>query len=341
MRYPDFLKPGGRIGFIAPSFGCTGEYYGTLFDASVTWFQKEGFEIVEGPNCRVDLGIGKSNTPELCAAEINDFFTNDRSDVIISCGGGETMCEDLTFVDFEAIKQAKPHWYLGYSDNTNLTFTLPVLCDTAAVYGPCAPKFGMNPQHECLGDTLQLLMGQNLTVHNYAKWERESDPEKEDATAPWNTTEDFNAKISGGTEEAKMHGRLLGGCLDCLGILCGTKYDKVKEFNEKYKADGILWFLESCDLNPLSVRRTLWQLKEAGWFDSASGFLFGRPYHYGEEMFGMDMETAITGILGEFGVPIVMDLDIGHLPPQMPLISGALADVTATRHEVEITMNLK
>lgn len=44
------------------------------------------------------------------------------------------MCETMNFVDFEKIKSAAPKWYMGYSDNTNFTFLLSTICDTAAVY---------------------------------------------------------------------------------------------------------------------------------------------------------------------------------------------------------------
>ena len=32
MRFPDFLKPNGTIGFAAPSFGCAIEPYRSAFD---------------------------------------------------------------------------------------------------------------------------------------------------------------------------------------------------------------------------------------------------------------------------------------------------------------------
>ena len=40
-------------------------------------------------------------------------------------------------------------------------------------------------------------------------------------------------------------GRLLGGCMDCLVNLLGTRYDKVTEFTQRYRDDGIIWFLEA------------------------------------------------------------------------------------------------
>ena len=34
--------------------------------------------------------------------------------------------------------------------------------------------------------------------------------------------------------------------------LLGTSFDHVREFNERYSDDGIIWFLEACDLNAVS-----------------------------------------------------------------------------------------
>ena len=328
MRYPDFLAPGGRIGFIAPSFGCSIEPYRSAFDAALALFQDEGYTTVLGPNCYEDKGTGKSNTPEACGAEINDFFLQDRADVIISCGGGETMCEDLPFVDFEGIRTARPHWYLGYSDNTNLTFTLPTLCDTAALYGPCAASFGLQPLHASVRNAFAVLTGSKADFANYEGWEKESLKDEAHPFAPYNITEPYGMTVAGGGE-ARFEGRLIGGCLDCLVNLCGTRFDKTADFAERYKGDGIIWFLEACDLSAMSFRRALWQLREAGWFKHASGFILGRPMHYGEDFMGMSFDDAAREILGSLGAPILLNADLGHLPPMLPFVSGALAKVQA------------
>ena len=124
--------------------------------------------------------------------------------------------------------------------------------------------------------------------------------------------------------------------MDILQMFPGTSYDKVKEFNEKYKEDGIIWFLEACDLNLMSIRRALWQYKEAGWFEHVKGFLIGRPLCMGQEMFGIDQYRAVTDLLSEYNVPIIMDLDIGHLSPMMPIICGGTAKVSVKGNDVKI-----
>ena len=342
MRYPEFLKDNGRIGTVAPSFGCNTEPYASLFDEALRRFKEKGYTIIEGPNSRLGCGIGKSNIPEKCGAEINDFFTNDRCDVIISCGGGETMCEDLSFVDFEAIAKAEPKWFMGYSDNTNLILTLPTLCDTAAIYGPNISSFGQRPWHQSIEDALSLLRGEYLTVRSYEKWEKESSDD--DPYAPYNCTEDSCMKLAGsasGSELAAFSGRLLGGCLDCLSLLCGTRFDRVKDYARRYKEDGIVWFLESCDLSSIANRRALWGLKEAGWFENANGFIIGRPYMIDDASFGLTQEQAFADALAGFNVPVVLNADIGHLPPQMPVIAGALANVSAGQGRLVIEHILK
>ena len=124
--------------------------------------------------------------------------------------------------------------------------------------------------------------------------------------------------------------------MDCLVTLLGTEYDKTKEFAERYKEDGIIWFLEACDLNIMSIRRAIWQMKNAGWFSYVKGFLIGRPLCYGEEMFGIDQYRAVTDLLADYQVPILMDLDIGHLSPMMPVVSGALAEINAVENSLDI-----
>ncbi len=347
MRYPDFLKQSGTIGFVAPAFGCNIEPYKSAFDHAKEKFGRMGYRLEEGPNCRVGEGIGISNTPEKCGQELNDFFSKKDVDCLLSCGGGELMCEDVPYIDFEAIKKQKAKWYMGYSDNTNMTFLLTTLCDTAAIYGPCAPAFGMEPWHPAIHDAFRILTGETLTLQGYDKWEKESKKDEEHPLVPYNTTEPVVRKCYRGglllpeEESVCVEGRLLGGCMDCLSNLTGTKYDKVSDFAEHYSQDGILWFLESCDLNVFGIRRALWQFEQAGWFRHVKGFLIGRPLCFGQEMMGLDAYEAVIGILGKYKVPILMDVDLGHLPPMMPLITGSVARVSASARKMQVEMQLR
>lgn len=341
MRYPNSLKPHGTIGFVAPSFGCNIEPYKSAFRSALKNFETMGYSLDLGPNCYEGSGVGISNAPDKCARELMEYYCSDSNDVLISCGGGELMCEILNDLDFEAIKEAPAKWFMGYSDNTNMTFLLTTMCDTASIYGPCAPAFGMMPWHPAIEDAFSILTGRKKEVTNYDKWEKESLKDEEHPFEPYNVTEETKLHIfsEGDNRSAHFRGRLVGGCMDCLVNLLGTKFDHVASFNEKYKEDGVIWFLESCDLNVMAIRRAVWQMDNAGWFSNVKGFLIGRPLVFGQELFGLDHYHAVYDILSQYHVPVIMDADIGHLAPMMPLVCGSMAQVEAVDGALKVQMD--
>jgi muramoyltetrapeptide carboxypeptidase LdcA involved in peptidoglycan recycling len=127
-------------------------------------------------------------------------------------------------------------------------------------------------------------------------------------------------------KELTIRGRALGGCLDVILNLAGTRFDKTKDFISRYAQDGICWFLESFDLYSETLVRGLWQLKEAGWFEHATGFVFGRPAFFDTDS-DTTYEETILSVLGELKLPIILEADIGHKPPQFTMINGAIANI--------------
>lgn len=340
MRYGKSLPDHGTIGFVAPSFGCASEPYKTQFLNAQEKWKAMGYQLDLGPNCYAQDGLGISSTPEACGRELTAYYVKPDNDCLISCGGGELMCEILDYVDFDTIRRADPKWFMGYSDNTNMTYLLATLCDTASVYGPCAGSFGMEPWHQSLKDAMDILTGRTNRVRGYELWEKEALKCEDKPLLPYHVTEPRALKKYP-DQDSEFCGRLLGGCMDCLINLVGTKYDKTAEFAGRYQEDGIIWFLEACDLNVMSIRRAMWQMEHAGWFQHVKGFLIGRPYHYGEEIMGLDAYQAVLEIAGKKNVPVVMDVDLGHLPPMMPVVVGSLGHVKVTGNEIEIQMDYK
>ena len=339
MKFANFLPPKGTIGFVSPSFGCATSPYREAFANALEKWGAMGYSCKIGPNCYACDGVGISSTPQNCAAELMKFYLDPACDCLLSCGGGELMCEILEYLDFPALAAAKPKWYMGYSYNTHFTHLLATLCDTASVYGPCAPAFGMEPWHPSLQDAFDLLCGRKNRVEGYPLWEKESLKNEENPLVPYHVTEPrILTKVP--DCDLSFSGRLLGGCMDCLINMAGTRFDKTAAFAEKYREDGIVWFLEACDLNVFSIRRAMWQLEQAGWFSHVSGFLIGRPLN-GQEMMGLDARHAVLEVALRHNVPVVMDVDLGHLPPMMPLIVGSLARVLCVGNQISIEMKLQ
>ncbi len=348
MRYPDFLPEGGAIGLPAPSFGGAFYPYKERLEHAIEKMQGMGYRMKPGPNAFASCGVGISNTPENCALELMEMYEDPGTDALISCGGGELMCEILEYMDFDRIRQAKPKLFMGYSDNTNFIYPLLTLCDVASVYGPCAGDLGMEPWHESIHQCFDLFRGKIDRVHSYPCFQ--PDDQKPECLE---CTNDICPTVHGiydGSElirdarewtgHLEMQGRMIGGCLDCLVNLVGTPYDGTKRFLGRYREDGFLWFLEACDLNVFSIRRAMWELDRAGWFDHVKGFVFGRPLNGGEIM-GLDAFEAVLPVVRKHNVPAVFQADFGHIDPPMPLLMGSMATVTEKGNDLSILMERK
>ncbi len=74
------------------------------------------------------------------------------------------------------------------------------------------------------------------------------------------------------------------------------------------------------------IYRTLWQMRESGWFKYCNGIIIGRPDGYKDKR-DFALTDALRQGIGELDVLILYDADIGHIPPQMQIINGALGEV--------------
>jgi muramoyltetrapeptide carboxypeptidase LdcA involved in peptidoglycan recycling len=349
MRIPKFIKPGDTIGFVAPSYGIGTEPYITRFNEAVRKIRERGYRVKTCPSVFKSDGIGISTDPGDAAEDLVRMYLDDEVDAVISVGGGELMCETISHVNFSLFRDAEPKWYLGYSDNTNFLFPNLVLNDIPGIYGPCASGFGK--RWEATEEfTFALLEGRDLTVKGFDRFVHpdhvSDDPLEDYCLTEEKVLSSFRYDEAQGRsvrtdaeEEIVLKGILAGGCLDILEILSGTRFDDVKGFNERHP--DVIWIMEACDLKPMDIRRTLWHLKQQGWFDSAKGFLFGRPLAaFYEDQLGVDRFNACTDVLSDLNVPIILDADIGHIDPMMPVILGSNAVVKVQGNDISIEMSL-
>ena len=253
------------------------------------------------------------------------------------------MCETISEVDFEKISTLPPKWFMGYSDNTNFIFPLVTQYETAAIYGQNFTGFGKKWERAEL-EAESLLRGTNFLVKGYSHFQSPDVSENENvyilnqkSTRKAYTVK--NGKLSQLSEDESLSfdGILVGGCLDVLSNLCGTRFDSVKEFNKKY--DKVIWVLEACDLSILDIRRAFWHLQESHWFKNASGFVIGRPLaSYNQNCMGLDRFSALKEPLEKCNVPVIFDADIGHIDPIMPIIMGSFANVLFSKDDFSINM---
>ena len=65
-------------------------------------------------------------------------------------------------------------------------------------------------------------------------------------------------------------------------------------------------------------------------YSSVKGFVILEPNGY-----------AVMGVIGKYNVPVIMDADIGHLPPSMPVVSGSYAKVNVKADDITIEYQFK
>lgn len=340
MQYFNFLKSGDEISVIAPSMGCGSEGdRKTRCTSAINKFSKKGFKINVDELCYKDNEFARSAPASVRAESFENAFLDDNKKAIIPVTGGEFELEILPYINFNKIKKAPNKIFQGMSDNTCLSFLLPTLCDKASIYGCNFGSFGIKNWHKSLTQNFNFLLGQSEEQQSFKKIEPKERVENYYLRTSYNLTENSCPQILSGEKDVKFSGRIIGGCLDVLSHICGTKFDNVKNFVKKYSGDGIIWFFESCDLSVLEQSRCIWKLKNAGWFEGAVGFLIGRPLHT-ESALGCDYKMCNYENLKSFNVPIVIDLDIGHTNPTWYIVNGAVAHFEANNKGAKINFEL-
>lgn len=327
MLFPKFLKPNDTIGITAPSQGVGKDI--ASFEKSLKTLTNRGYKIKETSSVR---NAGKvSTSKEKRAKELEELIIDPEVSFIMCASGGDFLLDMLPYVNWELIQQ-NPKWIMGYSDPTSLLYIITTKLDIATIYGCNAGSFDQTNLHESLKNNLEIISGnivKQTSFEFYQKdWLEETDGYHLTEPIYWETI----------NQEVDVQGRIIGGCLDCLKDIIGTAYDSTKEFLEKYQSDGVIWYFDIFSLSAEEFYRTLWQMKEAGWFNTTKGIIVGRvaiPSCFYQDF---SYQTALKEIFPT--LPIIFNADIGHIPPKMTIINGSLAHITAKNGKGAITQTL-
>ncbi len=324
MIFPKFLKEGDKIGVTALSNGCSKDVDITRFNNGKNKLESKGFPVVFTDNVFTADDKGRSSDGKTRAKEFESLIKDEKVKAIISAKGGDYLCEMLEYVDFEAVKK-NPKWIQGFSDNTGVLFPLTTKYDIATIYGNNFGDFGMEPWQECVESSLDMLCGKKQRQDSFIYHESEFH-DHISGLEGYFPDEKVCWKNARGEEKIEVKGRIIGGCLDVLLNLIGTKYEDALGFCERYKNDGIIWYLESFALGSEALMMGLWQLKTIGWFKYAKAIVFGRPMFY-ESFSETSYHEAVMTRLADLDIAIILDADIGHKGPQFSIVNGAMATI--------------
>lgn len=210
---------------------------------------------------------------------------------------------------------------------------MTLLCDIATIHGSNFMNMGYKSIHTSDLFVFEAMKKTEITQNNfefYGKFNSWNDVRDEayllDKENIWKSLSNNNIQFEG---------RIIGGCLDVICKLIGTPFAPVNSFIEKYKKDGFIWTIESCEMNAADIYRTLWQMKECGWFNYCNGVLVGRLDGY-KDTWDFTLKDALVEVFEKINIPVIYDADIGHIPPQIQLVNGAYAKVKYENNKCEI-----
>ena len=323
IKYPQLIKP-VKMGVTAPSSGLHIDEH-ELLEKAVYKMGERGYDVTIGQTCWSQYK-GKSAPAKTRAMELNTMLQDDAIQLIIPPWGGELLIEILEYIDFESIQ---PKWLLGYSDTSLLLLAITLKTGIATAHGTNLVDLRGKISDETTAmweKVLFMKKGEEITQYPSKKYQRNWQWDFE-SDYLFHFTETTNWKTIS-NEPMHIKGRLLGGCIDVIRHLIGTPFGEVQLFQQKIiNNDPIIWYFENCELSVTDIRRTLVQMRLAGWFEHCSGILFGRSAMNDDVKNDYHIVDVYMELAEELGLPIVYDIDCGHLPPQLTFINGAYAEI--------------
>jgi muramoyltetrapeptide carboxypeptidase LdcA involved in peptidoglycan recycling len=333
LRFPAPLRPGDRIGVTAPSAGVGGAAVARI-DFAVAWLRARGFEVVVGECMSAERWV--SAPKERRAAELTAMLTDPAIRAVVPpWGGAGTALDLLDQLHYETIAAAEPTWVVGYSDSATWMVPLTLRAGLATLHGdnladtPYAAPAGLAHWLDLAAATAPVTQRDSGVVKDW--WPFAEDPEatrwKDVGTGTWSLH---------GAERLDVSGRLIGGCTEMMAGIAGTAYGDVRSFGAEH--GPLVLYVEAADAEAFDICRHLHTLRYAGWFDHAVAVLVGRTgAPDSTDDGGLTQRDAVLDALGVLGTPIVLDVEIGHVPPHLPLLNGALARVVVDGDRREIT----
>ncbi len=302
-----------KVGIISPSAGIMG-LYPKRAERGLQWLQRQGWEAFLGKHAMERLDY-ISSSPEDRVADIHRFLDSDI-DVIMASIGGYNSNQLLPLLDYDKISSANKI-FCGYSDVTALLLAAAIKGGSRCIYGPTfLPEICEypHPHIDTIDCLKQVLSGKRFTytcpqetVSEYIDWAEEE---------TGNCREKNRATNYGWAvlQKGCASGPIWGGNLQTLLWILGTEYFPTSTL------DGAIFFIEDLEENPAVMDAMFHSLRLRGVFERISGLILGR---FATRELTKKMTRLIPTVVNRPDIPIIYDVDIGHVSPMLSIPLGA------------------
>ncbi len=299
---PNHLKPGDRIGIVAPSAPVTAEVE-EKFNSGIAYLHGLGFEVSLGRYV-YSTSWGQGASPQEKAADINEMFADSSIQAILCAQGGENANACLPYLDYSLI-QKTPKIFVGISDITVLLNALH-------------QKTGLITFH---GNDVIWGFGRKPKSYDREEWISRLSEGKIGLVRA------FGERVT--IRRGSATGKLMGGNLHCLLKLAGTPYFP--------RLEGTILFLEALSISLESCEAYFQQLDQMGVLKSLQGVVIG--YIHGLQKDGgarSGMEDVLARVSETYAFPILKVNDFGHNCANTVIPVGGRVHLDADAQTIEI-----
>lgn len=300
------LRKDDKIGIISPSEPVA---YKKEFLRGIETLKKIGFSVVLGKNVFKKYGAYMAGRPEERALDLNAMLQNPEIRGIFCSHGGFSSNQILELINYDIVKK-NPKVFMGFSD-------ISVLLN--AIY----KKTGLITFH---GQNVQFgfsrgFSGKYKYTYEYFK-KILMDPKPAGPLKNWKEPLEILRK-------GKASGNLIGGNLESLMTLIGTKYEpdwknKILFWEEYQKTDEDIDFY-------------LTHLKLCGALSKISGMVIGRLTEIKKAKLSpkpiasLSINEIILNSCRGYKFPIIKNITAGHDYPQLTLAIGAKTTIDTSK----------
>ena len=327
---PAPLQQGDTIRVISPSwFG--GETFTPRAMRGVALLESLGFRVEIGEHAFGNRGH-VSGTVEERLHDLHDAFSNPRVKMVLATIGGTHAADLLPHIDFDLVR-ANPKIFMGFSDNTILHTAFRVEAGLATLYGPgLLTDWAEHPQmpQEALEAALHLMtsiepLGElpqpTWWTDEFLDWESGEDtrrPRKRTSNDGWKWIRERNAT-----------GRTIGGCLETLQHLRGTRW--WPDFT------GTILCIETSEEcpGPESFDIMFGDYERMGVLDQIAGLLVARPYGFDSSQHERFIQY-LSERAAPYSFPVVANMDFGHTTPMITMPLGVQVSIDGPSRRVTV-----
>lgn len=325
MIYPQPLKQGSKLAITAFSQGIEEAHLARL-DAVIDNLTGQGLQVIKG-NIIVGNHKGASASAQARATELMRFLLDDSIDAIAPPWGGELGIEVLPLLDWQALSNAKPKWIFGFSDVSTLACAIHYKLGWATVHSANLMDMVATATDMLTRQTIHhLKQPHGSAIIQYASqkhsrnWPDIAQEPEGIVVADTRTQWQWLLEPPNG----EINGRLVGGCWDIMVHLLQSDYLDLAHLKAP---EGLILYLENCEMSALAVRRAVHGMAFRGVFKHINALVLGRNYALDDQDPNALTYHEAIAQLTAYNIPVLIDLDIGHVPPNLTLLNGALASI--------------